>query len=369
VSDRVRQRLRLAMVFSALLVIAVILYVARGVLTPFAVGVVVVLVFGPLVDAMARLLPFQPRHPELALSLSIALLYLILSAAAFLLMRWLGASLLSEGRDLADKLPALVDRVRSELQDRNGWYQQNVPADLRGQIDQNWQNAADQIGSYGQTVLSRTISFITGSLAAVISYIVVPFWVFFVLKDRERGTRAFVRLFPVAVQADVAQIVIDARDVFGSYIRAQLLLSTLTGVVTAVGLQLFGVQFAIILGVIAGVANLIPVLGPLIGGLPAIVVVAATHPGWQILWVFLFLFVSQELKDFILVPRVQGRAVRLHPAVILVMIVVAGHLYGFWGLLFAVPLAAVARDAFMYIYRRLGGLTSSGAAAADDSGG
>ena len=354
-TDLWRQRLRAAMLAGALLLIVWLLYAARGVLTPFVVGVIAVIVFGPLVDRLAQTMPFHKRHPDLALSLSIAVLYAAIGVALALIVRSLGGSLLEEGRDLANRLPSLVDRVRNELQDKNGWYQQNVPADVRAQIDQNWQNAANKIGSYAQSVLSRTIGFITGGLAAIVSYIVVPFWVFFVLKDRHRATRAFVRLFPEAIQPDVAHLVEGTRLVFGSYIRAQLLLSTVTGVLTAIGLYLFGVQFATILGVVAGVANLIPVLGPLIGGIPAILVVAATHPGWEVLWVFLFLFVSQELKDFILVPRIQGRAVHLHPAIILVLIVVAGHLAGFWGLLFAVPVAAVLRDAFLYIYQRLGG--------------
>jgi predicted PurR-regulated permease PerM len=359
-TDLVRRRLRMAMLTGALLVIAWILYAARGVLTPFIVGIIAVEVFGPLVDRLAQTLPFHKRHPDLALSLSIAILYAVIAVLAILIVRSLGASLLREGRDLANRLPALVDRVRSELQDKNGWYQQNVPADIRAQIDQNWQSAATRAGNYAQSVLSRTVGFVTGGLAAVVSYIVVPFWVFFVLKDRHRATRSFVRLFPEDIQPDVAHLVADARFVFGSYLRAQLLLSTVTGVLTAIGLYLFGIQFAIILGAIAGVANLIPVLGPMIGGIPAIVVVAATHPGWEVLWVFLFLFVSQELKDFILVPRIQGHAVHMHPAIILVLIVVAGHLAGFWGLLFAVPVAAALRDTFMYIYRRLGGAAPAG---------
>lgn len=350
-----RRRLRGALLAVALLLILWILYLARSVLTPFVVGVVAVFIFGPLVDRIVRLLPFRERHPDLAVALSIGLLYLVIVAVGALLVFLLGSSLLREGRDLANKLPSLIDNVRNELQDKNGWYQKNVPSDLRSQIDQGWQAAGNKVGEYAQSVFSRTIGFVTGSLAAVVSYIVVPFWVFFVLKDRQRAVRAFVGLFPENIQPDVAHLVEDAREVFGSYIRAQLVLSTITGVVTAIGLLLFGVQFAIILGVVAGVANLIPVIGPLIGGIPAVLVVAATHPGWEVLWVFLFLFVSQELKDFILVPRVQGRAVRIHPAIILVLIVIAGHLAGFWGLLFAVPVAAVLRDAFVYIYRRLGG--------------
>ncbi len=349
----VRRRVRLAMVAGALLLAAYLLYNARGALAPFFLGMVFVLVFAPLVDGIAAEMPFRERHPELALSLSIALVYIVFSGLLLLAVIAWGSAILREGKDLANGLPSLVERARREVQDNNGWYQQNVPPDIRSQVDQNWQLAAIKLGDYAQTVVSHTIGFATDSVAMLVSYIVVPFWVFFVLKDRRRGMRSLIALFPPAIQPDVEHLVGNARLVFGSYLRAQLLLSTVTGIVTVIGLQWFGIRFAFVLGLIAAVANLIPVLGPMIGGIPALIVVMATRPGWDILWVFLFLFVSQELKDFILVPRIQGRAVRLHPALILVLIVIAGHLAGFWGLLLAVPVAAVLRDSFVYIHARL----------------
>lgn len=350
----VRKRLRTAMVAGALLAVGYVLYAARGALPPFFLGVVFVLVFAPVVDRLASDLPFHRRHPDLALSLSIGIIYVLLAGLIMLVIAIEGSRLLGEAKDLASGLPSFVQRAQHELQDNNGWYQRNVPPDFRSQIDQNWQQIANKLGEYGQSVVRSTVGFTTSSATTVVSYIVVPFWAFFVLKDRRKGMRWFLDLFPPNVQPDVEQLLRNAHLVFGSFLRAQLALSTITAIVTIIGLQWFGVPFSFALGVVAGVANLIPVIGPMLGGIPALIVVLATHPGWEILWVFLFLFVSQELKDFLLVPRVQGNAVRIHPAIVLVLIVVAGHVAGFWGLLLAVPLAAVLRDSFVYIYRRLG---------------
>lgn len=350
----VRKRLRTAMVGGALLVVLYVLYAARGVLPPFLLGIVFVIVCGPIVDRLAHDLPFHRRHPDLALSVSIALVYFVLAGIFALIVVLIGPRLLAEGKNLASVLPSLVQRAQRELQDNSGWYQSNVPADIRTQIDQNWQQIANKLGEYGQTIIQHTINFASDSVTTLISYIVVPFWAFFVLKDRAKATRWFLGLFPAEVQPDVEHLLLNAQSVFGFYLRAQLLLATATGVVTTIGLVWFGIRFAVALGVIAGVANLIPVIGPMLGGIPALIVVLATHPGWEVLWVFLFLFVAQELKDFLLVPRIQGRAVRIHPAFILLLIVVAGHIAGFWGLLLVVPLAAVIRDTFAYIYRRLG---------------
>lgn len=349
----VRQRIRASMVLAAILVAGWALYTARGALPPFLLGSVFVLAVAPIVDRVARGMPFYDRHPDFALALGILLLYWVVAGTIVTIAVLFGPTVLREGRDLANGLPSFVERAQREVQDNNGWYQRNVPVDIRLQIDRNWQQVADKAGGYAQEVLRRSLDFATTSVTTVAAYLVVPFWAFFVLKDREKGARAIVRLFPASVQPDVVHLLAHARTVFGSYVRAQLVLSTATGVITAIGLTWLDVRFAIVLGATAGIANLIPVLGPMIGGIPALIVVTATHPGWSVLWVFLFLFVAQELKDFILVPRIQGRAVGLHPAVILVLIVVAGHIAGFWGLLFAVPVVAVLRDGFTYVYHRL----------------
>jgi predicted PurR-regulated permease PerM len=183
---------------------------------------------------------------------------------------------------------------------------------------------------------------------------VTPFWLFLVLKDRERGVAAFVGLFPAGVRPDVRLLLAGADRVLGSFIRAQLLNAIIAGVSTGVGLWLLGVPFSLVLGVLAGFANLIPVLGAMIAGAPALVVAAATTDPLTVLWTFLFLFVAQNVRAYAIVPRIQGQAVNIHPAIILVLLVIAGKLAGFWGLLLIVPLAAVARDVFVHVYRRLG---------------
>jgi predicted PurR-regulated permease PerM len=290
----------------------------------------------------------------LATTVAVAVVYglalLLVAVLALLLLPRIG----DQFDQLAENAPDLVAVARDRIEESAVWYREQVPPDVQREVNRRTEDIARRAGDIGLEVVRRTVEFLTGGLANVLAYIVVPFWLFYVLKDRERGTRAFYSLFPAAWQGDVALMLHRANGVLGSYIRAQLLLSTVSGIVMAVGLTLFGIKFSLILGVIAGIANLIPVLGPMIGGIPVLIVTAATRPGWTVLWVVLFMFITQNLKDYILVPRVQGDAVNLHPAIILVLLVIAGHLAGFWGLLLAVPVAAVARDVFIHVYHRLG---------------
>jgi predicted PurR-regulated permease PerM len=349
-----RERLRLALVLAALGAVAWLIWSARDVLSPFLIGIVAAFVLAPIVDRVVALLPFRRSRPELAATLAVAVVYgavlLLLALLALFLLPRIG----DQFEQLAESTPGLVATTRERIEQSAAWYREQVPRDVQREINHRTEDIARRAGDIGIEIARRTVAFLTGGLANVLAYIVVPFWLFYVLKDRALGTRAFYTLFPPAWQGDVAVMLHRANGVLGSYIRAQLLLSTLSGAVMAVGLTLFDIKFSLILGVIAGIANLIPVLGPMIGGVPILIVTAATHPGWTILWVFLFMFITQNVKDYVLVPRVQGDAVNLHPAIILVLLVIAGHLAGFWGLLVAVPLAAVVRDIFVYIYRRLG---------------
>jgi predicted PurR-regulated permease PerM len=311
-------------------------------------------VLAPVVDRVVEFMPMRRARPDLALGLAVGWVY----AVALLLVILAGIEIIprmgDQAAELVENVPTLVERARSQFEKGSSWYRERVPPPVQQQIDRSTQDIAVRLAGVGEQVIERSVSILTGGVTALLAYIVVPFWLFYVLKDRDRMARAFYGLFPISVRDDVRVLAHQANRVLGSYIRAQLLLSAVSGVVTAVGLSVLHVQFSLILGVIAGIANLIPVLGPMIGGFPALVVTLATQPGWPVLWVFLFLFVAQNLKDYILVPRIQGNAVKLHPAIILVLLVIAGHLAGFWGLLVVVPVAAVLRDIFVYVYRRLG---------------
>lgn len=348
-----RARYRFALVAGALLLGSWLVWSARAALYPFIVGAIFAFVLAPIVDRVVLLLPFHQRRPGLAMGLAVAYVYTMALLAVMLIGVLIVPRIADQGSDLVDDVPALVSRAREQAERSSSWYRERVPQNVQREVDARTQDLARRAGDIAVDFGQRTVSFVTGGVTNALSYIVVPFWLFYVLKDRDQAARAFYRLFPLSVRDDVRVLMHQANRVLGSYIRAQLLLSTFSGVVTGVGLTLIGIKFSLILGVINAVANLIPVLGPMIGGVPVLIVTAATRPGWTVLWVFLFLFVTQNLKDYIVVPRVQGQAVNLHPAVILVLLVIAGHVAGFWGLLVAVPVAAVLRDVFVYVYRRL----------------
>tara|TARA_B100000676_G_C17205410_1_gene401630 strand:- start:1 stop:411 length:411 start_codon:yes stop_codon:yes gene_type:complete len=125
-------------------------------------------------------------------------------------------------------------------------------------------------------------------------------------------------------------------------------------------MKLLGVQWALWLGVWAGVTELIPVAGPWLGAIAGLIVVAATNPDLFI-WVVVIYLTVQLTENIFLAPRIQGHAVRIHPGLILLLLVVAGSLWGAVGVIVIVPIAALLKELFWYLDRRLRGTSAAGA--------
>ena len=135
-------------------------------------------------------------------------------------------------------------------------------------------------------------------------------------------------------------------------------LGAVVGIVVFAGLFALGVKFSALLGLIAGVTELVPVIGPLLGAIPGVLVTLATSPG-DLAWVILLYVSVQLVENTVLVPRIHGKAVDIHPAIIMGLLVVASEWAGLWGVLVVVPLAAVARDIFKYFHREWSEYASS----------
>jgi predicted PurR-regulated permease PerM len=346
------RRIRYGMVALAVVVIAWLLWQARGALIPFLVGGVLALLLSPLVERLARVFPFYSTRRELARTLAIFEVYLL---GATLLV-WAGAlivpALVDETTRLVNDIPRFAEEAQARLDQWNRLYRDRVPPQVQQRIDQQAARLGEELGTLGREALNRSLGVITSTFSVVLGYIVIPFWLFYVLKDRHKIAPTIRAWFPPTLREDVDECLRIVQRVLGSYVRVQLTLGVYIGAITTAGLFLMGIEFYVVLGLIAGITELIPVLGPILGAIPAIIVTLATDPG-KTIWVILFYFAVQQTENAILVPRMHANAVQMHPALIIVLLVVAQQVGGFMGMLVAVPLAAVSKDLFKYIYHRL----------------
>jgi predicted PurR-regulated permease PerM len=193
----------------------------------------------------------------------------------------------------------------------------------------------------------------------LIAYVIVPVWAFYLIKDRPALVVAATRSLPQEWRPDAQAVAGLVQRVFSQWLRGQLILGLVVGAATFVGLMLLSVtvdpvfgRFAIFLSVIAGVFELLPIIGPIISAVPA-VLLALTAGIEPALAAILLYLIIQQVENNVLVPKIQGDAVELHPTIVMVALVLGGAIGGLLGAILALPIAAASRDAFRYAFHRL----------------
>ncbi|MBI2886997.1 MAG: AI-2E family transporter [Chloroflexi bacterium] len=347
------QRNRRILVIVALCGVGLFLFLARGALTPFILGLALAYVALPLVRRIEGALPFSTERRGQARLLALLSVYLAMLALLVLAGVLVLPMLVQQVLHFFELLPATVARAQEVLDSLAAEYQASVPPELRGGIEDALARSAQNLGSAVQEGLVKGLAVVSQTFSLLLGLLTIPVWLFYVLKDREQARAWFYRLVPAGAQEDVAAVAGIVDRVLSSYLRAQLFLGLAVGLLTGIGLALLGVPSALVLGLISGVTELIPILGPILGSVIGILVTLANAPEKVLLVLILYVGV-QQLENNLLVPRIQGQAVAMHPAVIMVLLVLTSEVAGLWGMLVAVPIAAVCRDVFTYLYRRFG---------------
>jgi predicted PurR-regulated permease PerM len=189
-------------------------------------------------------------------------------------------------------------------------------------------------------------------LSQLFSILLAPVLAFYLLRDICRFKEDFFSLIPHRWQNDIVILTGEINKVLDSYIRGYLLVCLIVGVLTGTAMFLLGVEFALILGLFAGLTELIPYLGPFIGALPA-VLLALLKSKWLAVKVILAFLFIQQLEGNVISPKILGDRVGLHPLAVILTLVVAGKLFGLPGMLLAVPSAAVIRIIISFTWQKL----------------
>jgi len=342
-------RKRQILVAVAVAAIAYLLYVARDALFPFILSVVLAFILTPIVTRLEGIMPWRRRRPALSRILAIAVIYLAALCVVALAVLLIVPPAVSQASQLIDLVPELFTRARIAIESWNQEYVNRIPEEIRVQI----QNGLNEVGevtiSAARSVVMRTVEAVSSVFTIVFGLLIVPFFLFYILKDQEKAAASFYDLFPARIQPHARNILAIVNTVFGRYVRTQFVLVIVVGGMVFIGLSAIGVPYAVLLGIIAGLTELIPVVGPVLGAIPGILVTLATSPE-DVVWVVLLYAGVQVLENTLLVPRIQGHAVNIHPAAIMVILVVASQVGGLWGVIAAVPIAAVTKQVYKYLY-------------------
>ena len=349
-NETTRRRIRLAMVIAPVIIVAIIAWNARTALFPFVLGTAIAYVIAPAVNWIAGVLPIRRTRPHLARGIAILILYVSVAGAGTGLGFLFVPNAVDEIQQFSDDLPDTVDQARAKIEE---WYDNFVPAEHHDRANRWLEGAGDSFADWAAGLAPGAVAFAGNTFAILIGYLTIPVWLYFTLKDHPRGVRSFVGMFPPVLRHDVRNVLGIADAVLRNYIRAMLIQGFLVGSMAYIALEVLNVKYPLGLAIIAGVTEMIPIIGPIIGAIPAILVALAQDPA-KALWVALAFLIIQQIENNFMVPKIQSDFLRLHPGVIIVLLVVAGSIGGFLFVILVVPAAAFIRDLYQYAYLRVG---------------
>lgn len=326
--------LTLAGIFALLMIISMrsLLF---NLLTPFIVAIVLAYILNPLVKYLNQY-GIKRFWGVLIVYLAISVLLLTLSLTIFPKM---GAEL----RGLLEMLPEFSHQAYEYF---NRFYQS---------LNRNLQSLPPEFGirdlqpinaDWIQQVVLNALTSITNSLlsifSSIFSLVLIPVLTFYFLKDAEMFKKTAILMIPIKRRKGVLAIFREFDEVLGGFIRGQLIIASFVGIMTTIALFALRVNFAVIVGIIVAIANVIPYFGPVIGIIPGVFFALLDGP-MKALWVIVIFTIIQQIESGILSPKIVGASVGIHPVWVILALVVGGKFFGLLGLIFAVPAAGVIK--------------------------
>ena len=311
------------------LVLALVLWLLGAAIMPFVLGMAIAYLLDPVVDRLER----AGVSRVLAVVLITGLAVLALATA----LVWLVPLLIRQGTQLVETTPAMIDRLQAVVQSR---YPHLFPDG--GFVDNALQQARTTVASSMGTIVGTVMGSINGVIGFVMVLVIAPVVAFYMLLDWDRMVRRIDALLPRPHLDTLRGLARQIDDSISGFVRGQAVVILILAVFYSVGLALAGLPFGIVIGVSAASLSFIPYVGTLVGGVISIGVALFTFWGEpeRIIAVAGIFVAGQMLEGNYLQPKIVGGHVGLHPVWLMLALSVFGTLFGFVGLLVAVPLGA-----------------------------
>lgn len=313
---------------------AVLIYTLSSVLAPFLVAGLLAYLCDPLVNLLIRC-----KVPRI-IGVIIVLLFILALVVLFMLIF---IPLLEQQLALlVQKLPELLawvqNRVVPSLTEHLGIQNTWDLSQLKFSVAGHWQQASN--------ILGKTLKTVTGSGIALIAWLtrllLIPVVFFYLLRDWPKLIAGLQRLLPRRAEPTITRLAGECNEVLGAFLRGQLLVMLGLAILYATGLSFVGLDTALLIGFIGGLVSIVPYLGFIVGiSAASIAAYLQFHSLWRVLAVWIVFIIAQSIEGSVLTPQLVGDRIGLHPVVVIFAVLAGGQLFGFTGILLALPVAAV----------------------------
>lgn len=319
-----------------------IIVFASTLFTPILIAGILYFIFNPIVRFLEKKLPR---------TLSILLIYLAFVALIVFVLSSVGPVFTKQVTDLFNSIPSYVKQIQIFIKQMSNsqWF--------TWMMNQDFVSVAKIESSIGEYLTSLPEN-ITGSLSSVfgvvtniaITAVTVPFILFYMLKDGNRFPNLAVKILPDKYKNEGRKIFKDLYETLAAYIQGQLIVCMFVGTACFIGFWIAGVKYALILGVIIAVTNIIPYVGPFLGATPAVIIAFLDSPTKALIALIIVVAV-QQTDGNLLSPLIIGRRLNTHPLTIILLLIGAGSFGGILGMILAVPAYALLKAFTLNIVR------------------
>jgi predicted PurR-regulated permease PerM len=329
--------------------LALALYLLAPILTPFAVAALFAYLGDPAVDRL------EERGLSRTWAVSVVFLAIVLVITAIVLI--LVPLIESQVSRLIDKLPSYVETVRTRLLP---WLQTkfNVNAELldldklTGLLREHWRSAGGVAATVLQTVGKSGLTLVGWAL----NFTLIPVLLFYFLRDWDGMVVRIRELLPRHLEPTISALASQSDEVLGAFLRGQISVMAALSAIYTTGFMLIGLDLALLIGIGAGLVSFIPYLGGIVGLGGGLIAAYMQFHDWQHPAMVLAVYaVGQSLEGMVLTPWLVGDKIGMHPVAVIFAIMAGGQLFGFLGVLLALPVAAIVMVILRYLHAQYKG--------------
>lgn len=292
----------------------------------------------PVLDLLEKIK--IPRVP------AILLIFLMMIGLGALFVVYIAPILQKQFDNLVENIPLMVNAVQNIIEDF-----QNEQIIIPDQIQDAINNVMNSIQGRVQNIVTSIFSFIANLITFIAALVMIPFFLFFMLKDSHKLIPFVTQIFEGKTAENISSLLRKIDETLKAFIQGQLLVSFLLGILLFIGYWIIGLNYSLTLALFAMIMNVIPFIGPFLAVVPALIV-AAFQDWTMVIWVSIITLIAQQVESNLISPNVMGRKLSLHPLTVITVILAAGSIAGFLGILFAVPFYAVVKTIFVHFYQQ-----------------
>jgi predicted PurR-regulated permease PerM len=328
-----------------------LIYLLAPVITPFALSAGLAFLGDPLVDRLERI---RIAKWNVSRTLAVIIVFLLMLASLFLMLLFVVPLVREQVEHLLEKAPAILEWLAITALP---WVQEKLGL---GVFEINTETISEALKSYWREASSAMVK-VLGTLSRsgqavmgwVMNLVLIPVITFYLLRDWDKLVEGIRTLLPRNIEPIVSQLSREIEDVLGAFMRGQLMVMFSLGFIYAAGLWLLGLDLAFIIGLLAGVLSIVPYLGTAIGVVAAVVAALFQFQDvFHTLMVLLVFGVGQSLESMVLTPRLIGDRVGLHPVTVIFAVLAGGQLFGFLGILLALPVASALNVLVRHMHQK-----------------